>query len=68
MENIIWSRANVIIIEYNCDNSLNTWIPIKWIALDNNLYEEERKLDSLQQLDYSATTNYNPTNQLQNQK
>lgn len=39
---IIWSTANVIVLEYNCDNIVNTWIPIRWLSLDNNLYEEAR--------------------------
>ncbi len=43
----IWSTSNVIVLEHNCDNVLNTWIPIKWLALDNNLYEEQRIRHSL---------------------
>ena len=47
---IIWSTANVIILEYNCNNILNTWIPIRWLSLDNNLFEEQRIRHSLYQL------------------
>jgi len=49
---IIWSHKNVFIIEYNCDNHLNTWIPIKWLPLDNCLFEEERILSAQQQLNH----------------
>ena len=48
--NIIWSLSNVTILEYNCDNILNTWIPIRWVSLDNNLYEEQRIRHSLELL------------------
>lgn len=44
---IIWSTANVIVLDYNCNNILNTWIPIRWLALDNNLYEVQRIRHSL---------------------
>lgn len=51
-EKLIWSDKNVIIIDNNSCNDLNSWIPIRWLPLDNNLYEEERRESAQHQLEY----------------
>lgn len=49
----IWHPSRVTIIEYNIDNYRNTWIPIKWVPLDNDSQAElARVIDSKIELSY----------------
>ena len=52
-----WSEQNAFVIEYDCDNLLNTWIPIRWVVLDKNQYEQERIEEVRNLLNYG--THYN---------
>ena len=48
----IWHSSNVTIIEYDSENYLNTWIPVRWIVHDNYLHEQARIIDVQLMLNY----------------
>lgn len=47
-DDCLWEYCDVTVIEYKVSDSLNTWIPIKWISHDNLNFE--RILEIKQQL------------------